>query len=405
MSRTAKIGRMTARIVFIAALFLSGILSAGPPVVSAGIIGRDPIREVSVIKSQNDAILRLKTDLPESRGSLVIVSGQDLIPGVFMPLFRSGELKRLLVVLPIERGLLPEELETLKKSWENYGTTAEDLKSLHLDNGVVRGTFLGKPFSYAPVTNIPDGDGVTLVAIDIAFPVALFLDEVRTPIVELPIRLVRTLEKRKVEARRVHLWDSTGRGDISLEYGFIPRLLADLVKNPESALSGDSGEKWATLGEAEHARFFVQYPEAEALYRKYLSYDPKDPSACYKMAFLSSRTEGIDASLEWVAKAVDLDAAYADAYQDLAVYAFKKGLIEDTEKVLVAGLKKLPENGVLATSLVEALIAKAKEADDAGEKKRAEAYLLRASQVPHADQGMRAHAKELLDRRGTVVAP
>jgi hypothetical protein len=400
MARSERLPRRTVRTLAGALLALA--LLSGWNAANAGIPGKDRLPGVRVSKDHEQARKGLESDLPACGGSLVLFSGRDALAPLMLPLHRSRLLKELTVVLPVERELTAADVPAFRDSLEGNGTFLPGRDSLEAREGGLVATIEGLPVRYLPVVRVPEGTLRGLLAIDSAFVVPLYRNEKSTPLVDLPLRVVRTLESRKVEAIRAHVWDSTGSEGVPLEAGFTARLFRELLEGGSDALAGAAGEKWATLKEADEDRFFSRVSDAVPRYRKFLEAVPDDASTSYKLAFLAFTDLDAESATRWMERAAAADPAFERGYRELADFAIKKKLPDDADSILRFASERHPGNSLLAGSLAALRLERGIAAREAGNEEAAKAFLSGAASVEGADESLRRRARSLLETPGTV---
>ena len=394
---------------FVAILFLFVFLLAPQASFPAGsgepyrIVGRDPLPDVPVARSQREARELLAKELPGAGGRLLLVSPHDYLATLILPLRREGALKELAVVLPFDNVLGEEHLEQVRTFQEQAGVPEEDRKTLRLSGGSIGGAIGGMPFALYTLAGLPRQEGREfLLALDTSFLSAVYRNEVKTPMVDLAWKLVLTLRDRRVFANRAVLFDAVGRADFPLEQGYLMILAREMLSDP-GRFSDTLPEKWRMLKAAESAYFFAQYADGMALYRRYLEAAPGDASACYKIAMMAIRDLDVDMSLQWVNKAVEADPLYKRAYSEIGGYLFRKDLLDAAERVLLAGLNRFPKDPLLATNLAALYLSRGEALREAGETGAAAEFFALAADVEGADPPMRERAKTMADSLSGVL--
>ncbi len=361
------------------------------------IVGRDPVPEVAIARSQKDARMLLAGELPKAGGRLLLFSPNDYFETLLLPLRRDGALKELAVVLPGDNVLGGEHLAQVVEFLERAGVREEDRKTLRLSNGSIAGSVEGIPLTLCTLHGLAKQEGGEfLLALDTSILPVVYRNEVKTPMLELARKLVLTLADRRISAERVVLFDTVGREDFPLEQGYVAALLKEMIADP-ARFSGTLPEKWKLLGAAESAYFFSRYPEATELYRRYLQAAPKDASACYKIAMMALRDLDVDMALQWVNKAVDADPLYKRAYDGMGRYLAGKELFDSAERLYLAGLDRFPKDPSLANGLALLYLSRGEALREAGDAGAAAVLFAVASDVEGADPSLRGKAKALAD--------
>lgn len=358
-------------------------------------MGRNPLPDVAVARSQREARELLAKELPGAGGKLLLVSPHDYLASLILPLRREGALKELAVVLPFDNVLGEEHLDEVRAFQKQAGVREEDRETLRLSNGSIVGAIEGMPLALYTIAGLPKLEsGEFLLALDTSFLPALYRNEVKTPMVDLAWKLVLTLADRGISAKRAVLFDAVGREDFPLEQGYLAALVREMLSNP-GRFSGALPEKWRMLKAAESAWFFAQYADGMALFRRYLEEAPEDASACYKIAMMAMRDLDVDMALQWVDKAVEADPLYKRAFAEMGKHLFRKELFDGVERVLLAGLSRFPKDPLLATNLAALYISRGEAFREAGETGAAAELFALASDVEGADPPLREKAKAM----------
>jgi len=360
----------------------------------AGVVGRDPVANVSTARSQREAREALEKGLPGAGGRAFLVSPHDYLGTLLLPLRRAGALKELVVLLPHDNVLTDGHLDELRGFLEKGGVAEGDRKGLRLESGSIRGEIEGMRVRISTLTALPKQEGDFLVVLDTAFLPAIYRNEVKTPMVGLARRLMLTLADRNVRGDTVVLFDAVGRADFSLEQGYLASLLREMIATPRD-FTNTPPEKWRILAAAETAFFFSQYAEGMTLYKEYLGRMPADASACYKIALMAIRDLDVDLSLHWLVKAAEADPLYLRGFSEVAGYLFRKELYEGAERVLLSGLSKAPNDPLLATNLSALYLSRGEALREAGETGSALDFFSLAAGVEGAEPSLRDRARSM----------
>jgi tetratricopeptide (TPR) repeat protein len=197
------------------------------------------------------------------------------------------------------------------------------------------------------------------VVLDLSFLPPMYKDEVRTPFVDLPRKLLATIEDRGLDLSRLRLWVAD-RDRVPLAHGYLPNLASEMVRNPGS-FRGEIPRKWRELRQGEYLAFFSAYEEAVPHLQKYLEEVPEDPSVLFLLAQLHFVDREIERGLRFLHRAFKADAYYIRGHREAALQYFRKGELENAERVLRAGLLQDPFTPDLKQGLAYVLLEQAKK--------------------------------------------
>jgi hypothetical protein len=298
----------------------------------------------------------LRNDILFSHPSLhdiVLFSPDDHLADLFLPLHREKKISALMVVVPSENSLTGENLA----AWRSYiSTLSPGSDNLFL---LREGTLDGFLVRVVSVKDWKGKPGNGPVILDLAFLLAMYQNEIRTPFVDLPRKFLSTLDDRKVDISRIRPW-VVRRDLIPLAYGYLPKLIGEMVQTP-SAFRKDLPRKWRELRRAEYLAFFSANEEAIPHFEKYRKEEPEDPSILFKLAQMHFVDREIERGMRYLHRAFKADAYYIRGYSESALNFFRKGEFENAERVLRAGLLSDPQNPDLKQGLGRILLEQAKK--------------------------------------------
>lgn len=380
------------------------LLLAGFPVEGTclgGLIGKDAPVLVRTERSIDDLSAGIGERIASCGGRLLSVSSRTFLGEIYLPLARGGRLKELLLLLPGKEPLKGEDLAGIRNRLAASGVSPSDRETFRLDDGTVRGIMEGVSVRIFPVTRVPAGDGNDVVLlVDPEFLLSLYGNEVKTPIVELARKLVVTLGNANVRSQDVFLADLPPSDDASLRYAFLQILLREMIAAP-GTFGETLPEKWEILQRAETAAYFAQSAEAVLLYRRYLDLEPRDASACYKVAMAAVRDLDDDLALHWLNRAAALDARFIRGFRTASDYLAQRRLYDPAERILRAGAAAFPKEGPLSTSLAAFLLSRGASLLESGDVARAEEYFGMAAGVEGADRAVVESARSRMGRQGS----
>lgn len=304
-----------------------------------------------------EALRKDLPSLPAAGEEVTLFSPEDHLPDLFLPLHKEKRVGSLVVVVPSDSPLEEENLSAWKKYVTGLSPGADNLFVLR--DGALEGKVDGLPVRVVPIQGWKGGAGNGPVVLDLSFLTAMYMDEVRTPFVDLPRKFLATIEDRGFDPSRLRLWVAD-RDRIPLAHGYLPNLMAEMVRNP-GAFRGEIPRKWRELRQGEYLAFFSAYEEAVPHLQKYLEEEPEDPSVLFLLAQLHFVDREIERGLRFLRRAFKADAYYIRGYQEAALQFFRKGELENAERVLRAGLLQDPSTPDLKQGLAYVFLEQAKK--------------------------------------------
>lgn len=294
---------------------------------------------------------------PVGRADVLLFSPADHLQDLFLPLKRAGKIGRLDLVIPGQGILRGENLAAWKRYVSGISPGADN--GFQLDNGTIVGEIDGLHVSVIPVARWKMVPLTGPVIFDLSFLFGMYQDEVRTPFIDLPRRLLATLDDRKVPLPSVILW-AANREEIPLSYGYIMKLAVEMFSGPENFRKG-LPRKWEELRQAEHFAFFSAYEEASNHFDNYLKEEPEDPSVLYKIALMRFVDRDVEQGLRFLRRASRADRYYIRAYVEVAGNYMEKREFDHAERVLLAGLVVEPNDGGLKIALANVIVEQARK--------------------------------------------
>ncbi len=332
---------------------LSGVLFGLSVVLAGSFAGAgDSQRVVTGI----DALRAEIGVAPAAARDVLLFSPDDHLADLFLPLRRENWVDSFVLVVPSESPISDENVA----AWKDYaGTLSPGADNAFiLRDGGLEGMIEGLSVRIAGIRDWQRGPGRGPVILDLAFLVAMYKDEVRTPFVDLPRKFMATLEDRKVDPSRLRLWIAD-RAGIPLAWGYLPRLAEEVARNP-SAFRGEIPAKWNALRHGEYLAFFGAHEEAAARFEEYLKDAPEDPAVLFRLAQLGFLDREIERGLGFLRRACKADAYYVRGYAESALRFFRRAEFEDAERIVRAGLLIEPSSLELKEGLAHALLGQAK---------------------------------------------
>lgn len=291
-----------------------------------------------------------------SGAGILLFGPNDLLPDLFLPLHGEGKVGALSVVVPSEGPFTEEDLSSFASYVAAFSPGSDN--GFALRDGAIDGKIGGLAVRVHPLGSWRPPPGEGAVVLDVAFLLALYKDEVRTPVPDLPLRFLAMLEERKVDPGRLLPWVGDRR-DIPLERGYLPKLLAEVARDPKAFGQG-LPPKWQLLRTAEQLAYLGMYEQSVSHFEGYLKDEPEEPSVLYRIALTRFVDQDPERGLRFLLRAYKADPYYIRAYSASGFALYRKGELEPAERVVRAGLHLEPDFLDLRMGLGQILLGQAK---------------------------------------------
>lgn len=290
-------------------------------------------------------------------GSVLLFSANDLLPVLFLPLHGEGKVASLTVVVPSDTPFTAQELD----SWKSYvaAFSPGSDNGFVLEAGSMTGRIDGLAVRVHPLKEWRDPPKEGPVILDIAFLLARYEDEIRTPVPDLPRTFLEMLDGRKIDPSRLLPWVADRR-EIPLERGYLPKLVAELARDPGAFRDGLPA-KWRALKTGEYLAFLGMYEQSVSHFEGFLKEEPEEPSVLLRIAFTRFVDGDADRGLRFLLRAYNADPYYVRGYAAAGFTLFAKGELGTAERVVRAGLALDPDFLDLKMGLARILLAQAKK--------------------------------------------
>lgn len=365
---------------------------------AAPIAGKDPLAPVREVRSSTELRTGLEALLPAAKGRLMILSPSAWLSDPCLPLYRIGALSEVVAVLPGVKPLDGKSLDELRERLGQLGVSIPDRGGFALDNGLIRGRIEGMSLTVCSLPTIPSGGNPFVLAVDTAFFPEIYSNEATLPMIDVVGKVVVTLRARGIGAASAIIVDALPQPDFPLEHGDLALLLREMLSNP-ALFAEKLPDKWLLRRDADLTYFFSQHEEGRKLYGLWSTLEPRDGSAHFRIAMMSARDLDVVGALKGLADAVNVDRNYGRGYLAVAGYFAGKEIYDAAERVLAAGLLRLPGDAALSTGMAEFLVTRGDALSDAGQKEEADAFYRRAAGIDRASESIRALARS---RRGML---
>lgn len=317
----------------------------------------------------------------------VFLSPEDHIPDLFLPARKDGRLGGVTVVFPREAEFGEADLGAFRGYLS--GIAAGGDNSFSLRAGAIEGSIAGLKVRIVPATRWENAAPSGPVIVDLAFILAAYRDEVRTPYPDLVRKTLALLASRNIDPGRLFPWISD-REEIPLERAYLPKLVAEAFRDPAKFRSG-LPPKWEALKLGEHLAYLGYYEQAIAHFDLFLKEDPGEPAIHLRIAYMRLVDRDAEGGLRSLHRAYLADPYFIRGYSAAAFACFGRGDLETAERVIRAGLRQEPGFTDLKVGLGRILLAQAKKmlGTDPGEARKRYAEIAALELPPEIEQQLR----------------
>lgn len=266
---------------------------------------------------------------------------------------RLGWLGELVWALPLPDSGAGLTLEPFRKQLLARDlVTAQEADSLSDDGRQIRGRLRNTPFRAGVFQQLEPFPGPLLVHFDLSYFKRLYKNDIATPLLEIVIQTLGDLREQQLHVLAVTF--SYGNLDerIALDVRFLGDFVALLTEQP------DSFEKPlpVNFGRQAEILYLANFFQKEKIRDLALAQEKELPAVPWvQFNLFRSAAEHKDGvlALDYLAKAVSLDRAYAVEYPELARYAYEKGRPEEARRMLELAANAIPEDPQIRLQLAQ----------------------------------------------------
>lgn len=267
------------------------------------------------------------------------------ISGMALEIARQKDwFSELYWALPLQDQEEPVLIEEFEKNLNEAGiTTEKDAASLKIENSLITGTLRQTNFFAAKLEDLPQINQNVVVHIDLSYFEAVYKNEITSPLFTMIFSTLKKLADKNLKVLAVTF--SYGHLDdhIALDVRFIGEIFKDMIGNPQ-IFSQPLPQNWLRQGNALYLNNFFQKEEIRELYEAQQKEAPNSAWVKFNLYRSAAEFKQGNLALEYLAKAVALDAIYALEYFDLAELAYTRGRPDEAIRMLNLGLEIFPDN-------------------------------------------------------------
>ncbi|HEX9191740.1 MAG TPA: hypothetical protein VF847_06560 [Candidatus Deferrimicrobiaceae bacterium] len=245
-----------------------------------------------------------------------------------------------------------------------------------IDNATLgEGTFLarsgGVRLTVTGLAGIPELGGYDLVVLYPDFFLPLYENEVRGGMIDLSLKLYRTLVGKRGVGGTLLVVDPLSNPSFPLQWGYIAEFWKEVWRRPD-AFRDAIPPRWGMRKDSEYLADFGQFDEAATLLDEAAPHFPNDGSLDFQSARLAFWGREVPAGIRFLNRAFRKDSRYLRAYAHFGSYLDSRGRTPEAETVYRAGLLLAPEDPPLNLALLKLLLERAEAAkgsDPAGARR------------------------------------
>ncbi len=234
-----------------------------------------------------------------------------------------------------------------------------------------------------------------VVVLDPEFFLPLYENEVRGGMIDLSVKLYRTLLDKGAARFPLYVVDPLSVPPVPLQWAYLGELWKEIWRRP-AAFRGDLPEKWRLRREAEVLAEFGQFEEAADRLDEARPYFPKDASIDFQQARLAFWDREVPVGIRFLNRATKVDARFLRGFSEFGAYFNSRERIPAAEMVYRAGLRLRAGDAGLNAALMRLLLGRAESslaADPDGARKDLEEAVTLG--VP---DGMKEKARAMLEK-------
>ncbi len=234
-----------------------------------------------------------------------------------------------------------------------------------------------------------------VVVLDPEFFLPLYENEVRGGMIDLSVKLYRTLLDKGAARFPLYVVDPLSAPPVPLQWAYLGELWKEIWRRPD-AFRDDLPEKWRLRREAEVLAEFGQFEEAADRLDAARRYFPKDGSIDYQQARLAFWDREIPLGIRFLNRATKADPRFLRGFTEFGAYFAAKDRMPAAEMVYRGGLRLRAGDAGLNAALMMVLLRRAESeqvADPSGARK-----VLEEAVTLGVPDGMKEKARGMLEK-------
>ena len=323
---------------------------------------------------------------------MVFLSMEDHLPDLFLPAWKGGRIGAVTIVFPQEAEFGGADIDAFRRYLSGLAPGADN--SFFLRDGGIEGDLAGLKVRIVPFTVWREAPPSGPVIVDLAYILAAYRDEIRTPYTDLVRKTLDLLASRNIEPHRLFPWVSD-REVIPIERAYLTELVNEAFRDPAKFRSGLPA-KWEALKMGEHLAYLGLYEQAITHFDLFMRENPGEPSIHLRIAYMRLMDRDVEGGLRSLHRAWLADPYFLRGYSAAAFACYGRGDLETAERVIRAGLRQEAGFPDLKAGLGRILLAQAKKmlAIDPVEARKRYAEIVPLELPPEIDRQLRKEWEE-----------
>ena len=271
---------------------------------------------------------------------------------------QSGFFSSVYWVMPVRVDKSELSIDIFRQQLIDMGAlTEEEARSFTLREGIFSGSVRDVPFhALHPESQIAVSEPAVL-HFDLSFFAPLYEKEMRTPLFPIIYNTLRHLRDQQLQTLTTTFSYSQVSRKVPFGSRFVADVLARLFQQPE-LLDEPVLQDWTKLANAMYLTEMLNVSMARDIYTELLTESPQDASLHYALYQASRQSRSTqNNALDHLAKAVQIESAYAYEYLYLAPLAQGKGRPDAAVRMLSLAYDAIPQDPFVALELARAYLA------------------------------------------------
>lgn len=243
-------------------------------------------------------------------------------------------------------------------SWSS--SVPVEVKSSSYESGKIRAQCGNSELLVVTVRQMEIPTGNSVILLDPDYFLLLYENEVRGGIIDLSMKLYKSIVERGAADVPLYLVDPISKPNFPLQWGYAGFLWTEIWRNP-AAFRDDLPSKWKIRKESEFLMEFGQFEEATVLLEEARAHFPKDGSIEFQLARLAFLDRDTALGIRCLNRAVRMDRRFLRGYSEFGEYFISKERPAVAEMVLRAGLLQEKGNRLLNFQLFKFLLDRVEE--------------------------------------------
>jgi hypothetical protein len=308
----------------------------------------------SELKSASLQLVKSGSNEEVARKGTALTADPFFLPEMSVRLaLEAGLISRLVWIFPANADTEKLDVDLFRKQLVESGMiTAEEGKTLTLQDGCFAGTIADKPFLACHPAQLPMITEPILLHIDLTYFQPHYKGEIKTPLYPLLGSTLSGLKAKRWPTLAVSISVSNIEGGVPLASRFVQGDLGALFEHPEY-LTSALPKEWGQRAQALYLENFFQKEKVREIYLGLEKNDPRDPSLKFALYGVERQFQDGDKAMGYLRQAVALDRSYGLEYLNLARLAHEKKLVDQTIRMLELAQQSMPENPFITLQIAE----------------------------------------------------